>query len=457
MRRGTRKQLVVWLCVALLTAALLPPAAATPIEKCNPTPKVGSSFCVTSEIGVGTQARDPLALTLSLTNTSTSFADDTSKWISTVGLTLDPPGDGAFGVASSQSLPDNLVIAGAGTCTSADGSGCAATGTARVQIGSPFSDTYDATIRIYRLTNINPPEAGLRAQYQAAGQVCVNAIGSPCGDIAFPVNVPVGSASSFDMDFMTRFQGTISGATYDAAVSTLSMGISGVSDKVWNGSTTEAVPQVRVLSLPGRCGNLTARGSASTGEATPRTVTATTLLPVTGCPVARFNAQPDGFVARFNGSASTAVEGRNIAEWRWTFGDGTSKTTTTPTVAHTYKKYGNHEVTLVVLDSENARSAALTKTVKGTTTAVNVDKTDEKVRAFGAVSPNHAGEDVRVRLQRKRDGVFRTVETNTPALSDTSRYTTRFDRPAAGRCRVRATFPGDSDHLGSRASKAFDC
>jgi PKD domain len=454
-RLSLRALAVLTAFLLLPTGGAVVPARAATFEKCNPAPKQDSSFCVTGVLGLGTVARDPLGLTLTLANGSTSYANDTSKWMASTELSLTPPADGAFSIAGSQSLPHNLIVAGGGTCTSADTSGCAGYGTARVYIAA-FSSFQSASVEIDRLTNVNPPPAGLRAQYRASGSMCLDSPAA-CATIEFPVDVPLGSASGFDVTFQTRYQGTVAGTAYDAAIADLNLSIDGDSNTLWNGSAVEDTADVRVLSLPNRCGDVRASVTTATAEATPRTVTSVTTLPVTGCPTAAFTATPDGFVARFNGGASKAAGDRAVDQWRWAFGDGTTKTTATPTVTHRYSRYGNHTVTLVVVDTHNARSAPLTKTVKGTTTSVSIDKSPERVLVFGAVSPNHAGKSVTLRLQRKRDGLFRTVDTKSEALNDRSRYAKRFDRRAAGSCRVVVTFPGDADHLGSRASKSFTC
>ena len=72
-----------------------------------------------------------------------------------------------------------------------------------------------------------------------------------------------------------------------------------------------------------------------------------TAVPRTGQPVT------------FDGSASTDREtaiGGPIAEYRWTFGDGVSVTTTTPTVEHTYSREGALVAQLVVVDRQGAAS-----------------------------------------------------------------------------------------------------
>jgi hypothetical protein len=68
------------------------------------------------------------------------------------------------------------------------------------------------------------------------------------------------------------------------------------------------------------------------------------------------NGQP----TLFDGSGSTDREakyGGGIVEYRWNFGDGTTETTTTPTIMHTYKGEGAAAAQLVVVDRQGAVSA----------------------------------------------------------------------------------------------------
>ncbi len=69
----------------------------------------------------------------------------------------------------------------------------------------------------------------------------------------------------------------------------------------------------------------------------------------------------------FDASASTDREGAiggGIVQYQWNFGDGTTETTTTPTVSHTYPKEGTVVVQLVVVDRQGATSPAFAAPVK---------------------------------------------------------------------------------------------
>ena len=93
-----------------------------------------------------------------------------------------------------------------------------------------------------------------------------------------------------------------------------------------------------------------------------------TAVPRTGQPVA------------FDGSGSTdrdSAIGGPIAEYRWTFGDGISVNTTTPTVEHTYSREGALVAQLIVVDRQGAASTPAAVPVRlapGTVPTVAITK-----------------------------------------------------------------------------------
>lgn len=92
-----------------------------------------------------------------------------------------------------------------------------------------------------------------------------------------------------------------------------------------------------------------------------------------------------------------------------------------------------------------------------TSISLKVGKTASAVKASGSVFPRHSGDIVTVALFRKRNGVFVKLAVKRPVLSSTSTYATSFKRPRSGKCKVRATFGGDADHLASQKSVTFRC
>jgi DNA-binding beta-propeller fold protein YncE len=100
---------------------------------------------------------------------------------------------------------------------------------------------------------------------------------------------------------------------------------------------------------------------SSTGALTPKSPASVTdsgassleafLIPPDQGPVAAFSAKVGkaGKATKFNASKSSDSDG-TVASYHWSFGDGSSVTTTKATVSHTYKHAGKHKVTLTVTD-----------------------------------------------------------------------------------------------------------
>jgi len=82
----------------------------------------------------------------------------------------------------------------------------------------------------------------------------------------------------------------------------------------------------------------------------------------------------------FDASASSDREagfGGGIASYQWIFGDGSTESTTTPTVSHTYKREGSVVVQLIVVDRQGASSAPAmvpVKLIDGSPPAVVISK-----------------------------------------------------------------------------------
>ncbi|MEA2155260.1 MAG: hypothetical protein QOE11_1400 [Solirubrobacteraceae bacterium] len=95
------------------------------------------------------------------------------------------------------------------------------------------------------------------------------------------------------------------------------------------------------------------------------------------------SAQP----VTFDASTSTDREngvGGGIVQYQWNFGDGTTETTTTPSVSHTYPKDGTVVVQLVVIDRQGAASPPFVAPVKLTdgtppTVVVTKPKSGQKI------------------------------------------------------------------------------
>ena len=70
-------------------------------------------------------------------------------------------------------------------------------------------------------------------------------------------------------------------------------------------------------------------------------------------PVAAFSTRPDGLDVAFDGSGSYDPDNDEISTYRWSFGDGTSTTTTEPTVTHTYPSAQPYQASLTVVDARD--------------------------------------------------------------------------------------------------------
>jgi hypothetical protein len=179
-------------------------------------------------------------------------------------------------------------------------------------------------------------------------------------------------------------------------------------------------------------------------------------------PTAVFHTTLSGSTAKFDATGSSVGDpNRHIAKYEWTFGDGRKATTTTPKVRHRYaatpSRVRKYAVTLKVVDSSGAISPTVRHFVADTVTTAAVHKTARKAKVAGSVRPRRHGKHVVVTLARKRHGAFHTVAKHSVPLNAHSRYATSFSRPAAGRCRITARYPGDATHLASQRVRAFAC
>lgn len=106
-------------------------------------------------------------------------------------------------------------------------------------------------------------------------------------------------------------------------------------------------------------------GQGNASAAASQTVDVTS---VETTPHAHFKVTPKrphaAQVAVFDGSRSHDDDGDLITSYRWTFGDGTSQTTTSATVAHTYASSGSFIATLSVLDSRGNASGVYARTIR---------------------------------------------------------------------------------------------
>jgi hypothetical protein len=72
-------------------------------------------------------------------------------------------------------------------------------------------------------------------------------------------------------------------------------------------------------------------------------------------------------VVRFDASGSVdpeAAYGGGLARFEWDFGDGTTETTTTPAIEHSYPEVGPYAVTVQVFDAQGAAATSTPLTVR---------------------------------------------------------------------------------------------
>jgi hypothetical protein len=90
-----------------------------------------------------------------------------------------------------------------------------------------------------------------------------------------------------------------------------------------------------------------------------------------------------------------------------------------------------------------------------------------RIHVKGRLTPAHPGKRMTVKLYRYQKGKWVRLRTKSPRLKGSSdldldgfldsTFGTSYARPSAGSCKVVATFPADSDHRTSKATKKISC
>ena len=129
--------------------------------------------------------------------------------------------------------------------------------------------------------------------------------------------------------------------------------------------------------------------------------------------------------------------------------------------------FDNCEYLQAVAESAGQYAMRATFTVPRARTATTLRVARKnRIVARGRLTPAHPGERMAVKLQRRRDGHWRTVVGKRPVLrreieradgAFSSAYRARFRRPSSGRCRLVARWRGDNDHRPSVQRRAFRC
>jgi large repetitive protein len=102
-----------------------------------------------------------------------------------------------------------------------------------------------------------------------------------------------------------------------------------------------------------------------------------------------------------------------------------------------------------------------------TRTWFTTSKGSATIRVRGRLTPPHPGKVMIVTLSRRRNGVWVRLKARRALLIGRtdlngdgfhdSRFSTRFTRPGAGRCRIVARFRGDTDHGPSQFTRVIRC
>jgi hypothetical protein len=369
---------LAWLAAGSVLLALIPVSAVgiTETPACAGAPP---QFCVSFGATVSapgtttpeTRAGAPFDLDAAITNTSPAHSDVTGKprWLKTLSLDLLATSTSAPQVTPSAELPDNLMIAGsASDCGSgADFTSCTAGhGTALVDVTGTsglFDGVHPATFGIQRITNVQNTTA--LVEYAVAFKLCVSSSFGDCFPQAaagtLTVTVAQPSAGTINRTLTLPVSGTasVSPASFDYSLDALAVHLGGRSGQLGNGTAADHVYDV--LRLPLSCGPASDSGAATDRQLPADSVSVPQSVVIIGCPTASAvsGVVSERRVAALTATASSPI-GRTIASYQWTFGDGTTTSTTTATVRHTYPDTTPRTVSVVAVDSAGVPSKTST-------------------------------------------------------------------------------------------------
>jgi hypothetical protein len=122
--------------------------------------------------------------------------------------------------------------------------------------------------------------------------------------------------------------------------------------------------------------------------------------------------------------ASTSVDreasyGGGIVQYRWTFSDGKTEATATPTINHVFDKEGDASASLVVVDRQGAVSAPVSvalKLINGTPPSVSITKpkNNQKIKRFTTKTTTRTadGEKTKTTTRKRTKIVFSGLSTD---------------------------------------------
>ena len=291
-------------------------------------------------------SRGSYPVSLTITGTGGTFT-------STEIITVDTPPDGV--------LPASPIIATPGQPVSLDGSNSTPApggsirsytwnfgdGTAPVTAGSPSATHVYSAPGTYTATLTVTDNLGVTANAAAAQTVIVDQ-----------------PAAAFSSSSSTLAPNAV--GTFDASGSSDSIG--GITDYGWNfgdGSSQDAGATATTTHRYSQRGSYAVALTVTNSYG--QTATATHAVTVDDAPTAAFT--PSATVATtgaplgFNAGPSAAMTGGSIADYSWSFGDGSSQDTgTTATASHAYAAAGTYTVSLTATD-DLGMSATVSKQV----------------------------------------------------------------------------------------------
>ena len=381
-------------------------------------------------------------------------------------LSLDLPSAGSTAalITASSSMPDGLLISNSPSCGSPPYTECAA---GHGIVGANLSGTivadgyHEGSFGIRRIVNVADAGAGNLARYRVDIEYSIAIPPAPTftGSFSANIDVPESSGAGGSIVVPTRYPVSQPPVSADTTIKSFALHLDGQSSTLVGG--TPADRAYRIFGVPAHCGANRARATFTSGDS--RTLSTQQNLSVTGCPSAGAGYSTSGRTARLNGGqSSTPVAGRSIAQWAWTFDDGSKAVTATPTVSHSFGNSRDHTVGLTVTDSAGAVSEPISLVVPGSAVTVRAKAKKRSIRVSGLLTlgPTGAGAPgsvsvdlLRRKPHRKR---FAKVGSKSTRARSSGAYSLSFARPKGGLCRVIASF-GDSSHLGSNATRGFKC
>ena len=379
------------LTLLALFLALCPAGAGAAVPQVGACSAAAPTFCLSYGAAVmtpGSPAAEtrpaaPVDLSIGVTNTSSAHTGDKPRWFASVSADLLSSATAAPLLTPSTAMPDGLMIAGTAagcpagmdysfsSCTAGFGAALAdVSGT-----GGLFDGVHTATFGIQRVVNVH--STPLLVDYDVQFTACVSTLFGPCvspynGDLHLQVPQPSGAATTRTVTLAVSGAASFSyppggTAIVDYSLDSLTVNLQGTSNMLGNGSAADHAYDV--LRLPASCGSVSASGAATDRAGASATVPVS--VTIAGCPtVSAVKATVSGErTASLTATASSPI-GRSISSYVWEFGDGSTVTTTTPTVQHTYAVAAVRGVVVTALDQLGARAVPATITLNPSATTV---------------------------------------------------------------------------------------